>query len=280
MELVPVVKSLFRVLLGLVIVVPLVLWPLIYFLQDKLLFMGAPSDTRLLNWARANYPDGEVEIKTPDGARLHGWFLNLNPVKPAPLLIYFGGNAENVLLNLPDCEHFAGWNLLLVNYRGYGSSQGDPGQKALFADALLLYDTFCQKPEVKGDTVVAMGRSLGCGVAVHLASQRELAGLILVSPFDSMRAVAQRHYPYVPVSWFLKHPFDSKSLAPQIKAPMLAIMAKNDRIIPMAHSRNLIAAWGGPVTEVVIPRADHNSLGIGDRYWGAIEDFLGSVRSE
>src|SRR5258708_32908411 len=123
-----------------------------------------------------------------------------------------------------------------------------------------------------------MARSLGSGVAVHLAAHRLLRGVILVSPPDSIAEVAKRHYPFLPVSLMLRHRFDSLSRAPQIEAPLLCLVAAEDRVIPAAHSRALFAAWRGPKTWREIPRADHDSIADESDYWRAIELFLNSAR--
>src|SRR5262249_19315765 len=157
--------------------------------------------------------------------------------------LYFGGNAEEVSWLVETAPPLGAWALLLVNYRGYGRSEGRPGERALFADALLLHDWARGRPEVDRSRIAAMGRSLGPGVAVHLAAERALAGVVLVSPFDSLTAVAQRHYPWLPVRWLLRHPFDSLARAPSIQTPLLCLTAGRDTIVPPAHSARLCAAW-------------------------------------
>jgi len=173
---------------------------------------------------------------------------------------------------------FAGWSLLLVNYRGYGESEGKPGETALFADALAIHDHARSRADVDPERIVAMGRSLGTGVAVHLAAERKLRGVILVSPFDSLLAVASRHYPFLPVSLMLRHRFDSLSRAPQIEAPLLALVAADDRVVPVSHSRVLFDAWRGPKTWLEIPRADHDSIAGDPAFWNAIAEFLKALR--
>src|SRR5258707_150507 len=105
-----------------------------------------------------------------------------------------------------------------------------------------------------------MGRSLGSGVAVHLAAHRPLRGVILVSPYDSMVEVAKRHYPFLPISLMLRHRFDSLASVPQIEAPLLCLVATEDRVIPGAHSRALFEAWRGAKTWHEVPRCDHDSI--------------------
>ena len=122
--------------------------------------------------------------------------------------------------------------------------------------------------------VIAMGRSLGSGVAVYLASMRPVSSVILVTPYDSILKVAQRHHPYLPVSALLTYRFDSESRAPAIHAPLLMLTAGNDQVIPRPHSDALYAAWGGPKTRVDIAAADHNSLEAYPAYWNGIAEFL------
>jgi pimeloyl-ACP methyl ester carboxylesterase len=210
-----------------------------------------------------------------DGVPLSGWFISSSPER-APLLIYFGGNAEDVSWLVGMADRFAGHSLLLVNYRGYGGSGGRPGESALFADALLAYDYAKQRGDVDASRIVAMGRSLGSGVAVHLAAHRPLAGMILVSPYDSVRALAQSIYPWLPVRLLLRHPFDSLSRAGALAVPLLCLVAGNDGVIPPAHSRRLFDAWGGRDKRwVEVPGAGHDEVSGEPVYWDEIASFLG-----
>lgn len=236
-------------------------------------------DDNLLQWARQNYPDSEVQLTTPDHVKLHGWFVKNKGVSKSPLLIYFGGNAEEVTGWLWDKDNFPDWSLLTVNYRSAGLSEGQPSEANLCKDALFLYDTFSAKEEVDKTKIVVFGRSLGTGVAVYLASQRPLQGVILVSPFDSVRSVAQARYFFVPVSLLLKHPFDSLALAPSIKVPMLAVLATEDTTISLAHSKRLIEAWGGKTSLKVITGVGHNDIQEGEGYWETIREFLKRMKT-
>ena len=245
---------------------------LIYFLQERLIFMPQPLAQDPL---RA-YPGAaieEVNLHTSDGVRLHGWLVKAAKTQqPAPILIYFGGNAEEVSWLVSTVDHYAGWSLLLVNYRGYGRSEGKPGEAELFADALQIYD-YAARRALDG-RVALMGRSLGSGVAVHLAAKRRVAGVILVSPYDSVESVAKGIYPYLPIGLMLKHRFDSISLAPAIKTPLLCLVAGEDRVIPRPHSERLYAAWGGRKSWRDFPGAGHDSIAGEPAYWDAIAAFL------
>jgi hypothetical protein len=163
---------------------------------------------------------------------------------------------------------------LLVDYRGYGLSKGSPGEAALVADAAQWYDRALTFPEVDGRRVVAFGRSLGSGVAVALAAQRPLAGLILATPFDSLAAVAKRYYWYLPVDWLLKHRFDSIGRAPNLKQPLLCLLAERDEVIPPVHGERLFDAWGGDKRMSVLREAGHNTIDAHPLFWPAIREFL------
>jgi hypothetical protein len=171
-------------------------------------------------------------------------------------------------------SRFPGWALLAVNYRGYGGNAGKPSEQAFFADALAVYDWAASRSDVAPERIVAIGRSIGSGVAVYLAAQRLLCGVVLVTPYDSLRAVAQRHYPYLPVALLLKHPFDSVSRAPHISTPLLVIAAERDSVVPPEHARALFVKWGGPKTWHEAQGAGHNDLDADPGYWKAIAGFL------
>ena len=226
----------------------------------------------------ARHPGVEdLRIERPDGVVLRGWLARASGANPRPLALYFGGNAEEVSWMLGERSAFGGWDLALVNYRGYGSSTGKPSETHLYADALAVYDALAARPEVDAKRIVAIGRSLGTGVATYLASQRPLAGVVLIAPFDSITAVGQRHYPYVPVRWLMGTRYDSLSRAPALRTPLLVITGEADRIIPAVHSERLYQAWAGPKRAVKIPRAGHNDLQEHEAYWAAIGKFLAGL---
>lgn len=250
----------------------------LFLAQERLIFLPQPlAEAERARIARELPAAEELLLETPDGVRLRGWLVRAAGAGRAPLLIYFGGNAEEVSWLVGDPLWPPGWTVALVNYRGYGASGGRPSERALAADALLLHDRLRARPDVDPARVVAFGRSLGSGVAVQLAAARPLAGVILVSPYDSLRALAAELYPWVPVRWLLRHPFDSLALAPRIEAPLLAITAGADRIIPERRSRPLIEAWGGPRRRVRIPAAGHDDLALDPAYREAIRAFLAGL---
>jgi pimeloyl-ACP methyl ester carboxylesterase len=206
-----------------------------------------------------------VEYVDVDGARLKVWIVN--PGRPLAAL-YFGGNAEDVYFNAADfATHLPEHAVYLVNYRGYGGSSGTPTEAALFADALVLFDSLSARHEA----VDTIGRSLGSGVAVYLASQRPVRRLALVTPFDSVLAMARRLYPVYPVDWMLKDPFDSVAYAGGITAPVCLLVAGRDTMVPPEHAERLAAAFTrAPSQSVLIEGAGHNDITAYPSYWRSL----------
>jgi pimeloyl-ACP methyl ester carboxylesterase len=251
----------------------------LYFMQDKILFYQRPIQTAIQDWIAQTYPDSEIEITTDNGIQLHGWLLKKSHSEKMPLVIYFGGNSEEVSGMAYHFERFVDCSLLLINYRGYGLSEGKPSERNLFNDAETIFDKISQRQHIDPNCIVAMGRSLGAGVAVHLAAHRPLKGVILVSPYDSIIRVAQRHFSFAPVKLLLKNPFNVIKLAPSITTPMLALVAQQDTLIPPVHSYRLANQWGGANEIQRIENADHDNIPDNEIYWNAIGDFLGTVFS-
>jgi uncharacterized protein len=120
-----------------------------------------------------------------------------------------------------------------------------------------------------------MGRSLGSGPAAMLASARPVRGAILVTPFDSMSAVASAHYPYLPARLLLRHPFASVDWAKRTQAPALFLAAEYDNVIPSPHARRLFDAWAGPKQIHVLAETGHNDIEMHPDYYRLVNEFLG-----
>ncbi|MEA3194067.1 MAG: uncharacterized protein QOD26_2400 [Betaproteobacteria bacterium] len=254
-----------KVIATVVIGVPL----LVFLLQERLIFMPRPLSEAALADIGTRFPKGQnVFAQAADGTRLHAW--HLPGPSGAPLVLYFGGNAEEVSWMLGEANGASSVGWLLIDYRGYGASDGSPSEAALMSDALLWYDKF--SPQAK--KIYAFGRSLGSGVAVRLAAERRVDAVILATPFDSLVQVAKRHYPFLPVGLLLKHRFDSISRAPKITAPLLCLVATRDSIIPPEHAKLLYDAWAGPKRWVALEEAGHNTVDAHPNYWRSINAFL------
>ncbi|MDR6926057.1 pimeloyl-ACP methyl ester carboxylesterase [Pseudomonas sp. BE134] len=187
-------------------------------------------------------------------------------------LIYFGGNAEDVSRNLAGfSQAFPEHALYLMHYRGYGASTGSPSEEAIARDALTLFDTVYNRHP----TIAVVGRSLGSGVAVRLASQRPASRLILITPYDSLEGVAKQRFPWFPVKWLLKDRFESWRYAAHITVPTLLIAAGHDEVIPRSSTLQLYTRFApGVATLKVIPDAGHNSLSASPEYLKLLGDGL------
>jgi pimeloyl-ACP methyl ester carboxylesterase len=189
-------------------------------------------------------------------------------------LLYFGGNAEDVAGNIDlFAAAFPDRSLYLVNYRGYGGSSGRPSEAGLRADALAIFDHV--QRERSG--IAVMGRSLGSGVAVQLASERPVERLVLVTAYDSLVNVAREYFRWLPVGLLLRDRYDSAGRAGDVDAPVLIVIAGEDEIISRARSDALAAAFApGQVQVEVVPGVGHNTLDWSPAYLDAVRRFLAS----
>lgn len=249
---------------------------LAWFAQEALIFYRQPlAEDRRAAVARRFPAVRETFLQAADGTRIFAWHLPAQGRPDAPLVIYFGGNAEESSWMLEELASAPGVSWLVVSYRGYGLSGGSPGETALVSDALQWFDHAMTMPGADPKRTFAFGRSLGSGVAVALAAARPLAGVILSTPYDSLAAVARRHYPFLPVGLLLRHRFDSLAKAPGLRQPLLCLIAERDEVIPPEHAERLFAAWAGPKEKVVLRGADHNGTDDDPRFWASIRGFLG-----
>jgi len=202
------------------------------------------------------------------GQSLQVWHV---PDEGRQALIYFGGNAEDITLSIPQLKRlFPDYALYLPHYRGYGGSTGFATEEGLYSDALALY----REATKKHDSIVVMGRSLGTGVAVYLAAKRAVKSLILVTPYDSMTRLASQYYPFLPVSVLLKDRFESVTRAAEINIPTLFLIAENDEIIPRKNSDRLAAKFSpSRVRVLVIPNVGHNTIDSSPLYDDALKTF-------
>jgi len=204
-----------------------------------------------------------------DGVTLRGWLVNAG--RPGAVL-YFGGNAERIELSR---DEFANWfpdsSIYLLAYRGYGASDGSPAEADLFADALALFDHVRAR---HAGPIAVVGRSLGSGVASYVASQRPVDRLALVTPFDSLANVASTHYPWLPVRWLSSERYESTRHLAGYTGPILVVRAGRDEVIPSSSTDRLINALALPPKVIVLPEADHNTIGEDPRFGAALRDFV------
>jgi pimeloyl-ACP methyl ester carboxylesterase len=196
-----------------------------------------------------------VEVLRRPDARV---LVSVQP-RPGPdAVLYFGGNAEDVSRTVPGlAAMFPGAAVYALHYRGYGGSEGEPGETALVGDALATFDR-----AYRGHAnITVVGRSLGSGVAVQVAAARPVAKLVLVTPYDSIAAVAAAHYPAFPVDWLVRDRYDSARRAAALRVPTTLVIAEHDQVIPPLHARRLLQAFAPGVARAVTLRGvGHNDI--------------------
>lgn len=232
-------------------------------------------DPARINFINKNYFNVEqLDIKTDDGSNLSGWFLKNGPEDKTPLIIYFGGNGEELSWNIDQFLKISDYNTALINYRGYGNSTGTQSEENFFSDALAIYDYLKIQKKVKPENILVFGRSLGSGVAVYLASKREVGGMILVTPYDSINEVAKGKAPAILVYLFLQERYDSKKYIRDVRCRVLLIAAEKDTVIPVVHAENLYKLIVAHRTYVLIKGAGHNDIVHFSEYEKTVTGFL------
>jgi fermentation-respiration switch protein FrsA (DUF1100 family) len=212
---------------------------------------------------------GAAAFSEMEDHTLRGWVLNPGAENA---VLYYGGNAEAIEGNLATFQNlWPNHAVFLFAYRGYGGSEGTPTEEGLYEDALVVFDK--AKPKFK--TVSLVGRSLGSGVASYVAAHRKAHKLILITPFDSITAVAQQQYPIFPVKYLLLDRFDTLSRVPEIDEPTLMVIAEKDQIVPGKNSARLASAFKKEQLEVVIVEgANHNDISYYEAFYAALKAFL------
>lgn len=238
------------------------------FFPDKEI-TAVPSDVGL------TYDD--VYMITPGGEKINGWFVK--GMSPTTIL-YFHGNAGNIGDRLEKLKifHQLGVSVLLVDYRGYGNSEGFPTEQKIYEDALAAYDYLLTRIDVDKKKIIAYGASLGGAVAVDLALQRELAALIIDSTMTSARDMARRMYPFIP-SFVVNIKLDSLEKITKITIPKLIVHSPDDTTIPFEMGKRLFASAPEPKT-FVATRGDHNNghLEAADEFRSAIKAVIEEVQ--
>ncbi len=237
---------------GVVVVAYLGLCAALYAMQRSFIYLPPPPSPA----------NGLAAFELPvDGAQLR---IIVREKAGHDALIYFGGNAEDVAYSLPELEAaFPDHAVYLMNYRGYGTSSGAPSERALVSDALVLFDRVHQEH----GSIVVIGRSLGSGVAIQLASSRPVSRLVLVTPYDSIENLAARQFAFFPVRWLLRDKYESWKYAGSISAPTTVIAAEHDEVIPRESTQALVASFPpGIATLGVVRGAGHNTISDGQEY--------------
>ncbi|MSP51026.1 MAG: alpha/beta hydrolase [Alphaproteobacteria bacterium] len=210
--------------------------------------------------ATAGVPEmAVVETRAADGVRLVGWYRAA--LGQSPTIVYFHGNGGNIADRAATVRPWLdrGIGVVLFNMRGYGASEGSPSEAGWFADGAAALG-FAQAQGVAPERIVLFGESMGSGVAVKVATEVDIAALILQAPLTSAVDIAAHHYRFLPVRWLMKDRYESIARIGALRAPLLIVHGEADDIVPVGSGRALLAAAPEPKQGVFIAGAGHNDV--------------------
>ena len=224
----------------------------------------------------------EVFITCENGNTINGLYASGRDTFPTVLI--FHGNAGNITHRDIILQGFnrLGYGVLLIDYQGYGKSEGTPSEKNLYLDGKASLDWLSKEKKVAPEEIVLFGKSLGSGVAVELATKNSFKGLILESPFTSIASVARSHFPYkfFPVNLLLIDKFDNAAKIQRVESPLLITHGTEDTIVDKKEGEKLYKQANMPKELYLIEGADHNNIQYYNpqNYWAKIEEWLESLK--
>ena len=225
------------------------------YLQRRLMYF--PDTARVAPASVDLFDVEERVLETPDGAHVIAWWGRAEPGQPT--LLYFHGNAGSLATRSERIRKYMahGLGVFMVTYRGYGGSTGAPSEQANVADAKLAYDTLVRGGVDPAD-IILYGESLGSGIAVQVAAERRVGGLVLDAPFTSMVDLAVLHYPFIPARSLLRDRYETLSHIGSVAAPLLILHGEGDEIIPAAMGLRVYEAARVAKKIVTFPGAGHS----------------------
>jgi fermentation-respiration switch protein FrsA (DUF1100 family) len=220
----------------------------------------------------------DVSLDAGDGASVHGWFLPV--AEEARTVLFLHGNAGNISHRLDTLRvfHSLGLNVLIIDYSGFGQSDGRPGERRTYADARLAWQYLTEARGIAPERVVIFGRSLGAGVATWLATEEAPGALVLESAFTSVPDLARKYYPIFPVHWLARIRYDNAARLPTVDCPVLIVHSRDDEIVPFAHGEALYELAAEPKSFLEI-RGDHNAgfMVSGQTYRSGLARFMAGL---
>lgn len=225
----------------------------------------------------------DVWLATEDGVRIHGWYAKAQEAESkadatAPGILFFHGNGGNLTDRIEKLRLLTGLSadVFILDYRGYGKSEGRPDEAGIYRDGEAAYDHLTDERSVVPERIILYGESLGGAVACELASRHAVGGVILESTFTRASDLARKVLPLLPPQLYLKTRFDNLRKIARITAPVLILHGAQDTTVPPEHSQRLYAAANEPKKLVLIPGAGHNDICVlaEEEYTKAIARFL------
>ena len=247
----------------------------VYFMQGRMLYLsGVPGRTLTMTPTNVGMDYQDVSIETTDGVTLHGWFIT---GRSSQVLLFFHGNAGNISHRLDSIRLFQdlGLSVLIIDYRGYGQSEGRTTERGIYRDADAAWRYLIEDRGIVASDIVIFGRSLGASVASRLAAQQQPLALIVESSFTSVPDIAQHLYPWLPARWLSRLSHATRDYVRDVRCPVLVVHSRDDEIIPFHHGEAIFASANEPRTLLAI-RGTHNDAFLQDEraYIGGLRTFL------
>ena len=230
----------------------------LYLLQNRMVFLAnMPGRALTATPGDAGFAYQDVSITTSDGVRLHGWFVAAKQAKATVLFLH--GNAGNISHRLDSIAIFRelGLDVFIIDYRGYGQSEGKPSEQGTYLDARAAWEYLVNDREIAPKKIVIFGRSLGGAVASWLAAQTTPGAVILESTFTSAPDMAHRLYPFLPVRLMTRLKYSVKENVKRLSSPLLVVHSRQDEVIPFDMGESIFAAAPEPKQMLVIT-GDHS----------------------
>jgi len=242
-------------------------------------FIFFPEKRVIATPADADLTYEDLYLNTHDGVKINAWFVPFAGSRRT--LLWFHGNAGNIgnrvdLLSLLHRKLKS--NVLIMDYRGYGLSEGEISEEGTRLDARAAYDYLLSRSDINPREIILFGRSLGAAVAIDLAVDLEHGALILEAPFTSIKEMAKKTFPFLPTSMLLKTRYDSLSKIKAVQLPLLILHGDQDQVVPFSQGRALFSAANDPKTFYIIRGAGHNDSYVvgGKGYFEALQGFVGT----
>ena len=261
---------------GITVVLFLIFTGFAYFNQTGMIYYPYPGIETTP--AQHGMEHEDVYLTTTDGTRIHGWWIPRQNAHGT--ILFFHGNAGNISHRMESLKvfHDLQQNVFIIDYHGFGQSDGSPSENATYEDAQAAWQYLIGERNIQASSVVIFGRSLGGGVAAWLAAQHTPAGLILESTFTDLPALGAYHYPLLPVRLLSRFKYNNLKQLSVINVPILIAHSPDDRIVPYEQGQRLFAAATEPKTFLEL-KGDHNNgfMFAGKDYTIGLQSFLQSV---
>ena len=248
---------------------------LVFAAQAKLIYFPQTTNKLAVTPEQIGLVYESIEIKTSDEETIHGWFVPVSNAKGT--VLFFHGNAGNISHRMDYIPMFQrlGYNLFMIDYRGYGQSSGSPTEAGTYLDAEAAWHYLTVDKNIAPSQIVLYGESLGGPIAAWLAAREEPGSLVLASTFTSVPSLAKTIYPFLPVSLIARYDYNTLESLASITAPILVMHSPQDEVVPFEHGEHLFEAASEPKQFLTLAGGHNTGFVFMREEWIiALRDFL------